>query len=116
MAKKVKLVSYLLVDTKTKAPTGLSITRDGGKFTFAWKIGDKDYEAGQTLKYRINKGAWSGAKKPGVKATSYVITPSGAPGNITRVEFQVTGKRKEYTSGKGSKLTKYIPQTSAASS
>ena len=114
--KKVKLVSYLIVDTKTTAPTGLSITRDGGKFTFAWKIGDKDYEAGQSLKYKINNGKWSDTKKPGVKATSYVITPSGSPGNIKRVEFQVTGKRKEYTSGKGSSQIKYIPKASAASS
>ena len=116
MAKKVKFVSYLIVEPKTTAPDGLTITRDGGKFTFAWKICDKDYDAGQTLKYKINNGKWSDTKKPGVKATSYVITPSGSPGNIKRVEFQVIGKRKEYTSGKGSSQTKYIPKASAASS
>ena len=44
MAKKKKttLKTILPVEVETKAPTGLSIARDGGKFTFAWKIGDKD--------------------------------------------------------------------------
>ena len=118
MAKKKKttLKTILIAEAKTTAPTGLSIARDGGKFTFAWKIGDKDYGAGQSLKYRLNNGAWSSTIKLATNATSYSITPSGSPGNIKRVEFQVLGKRKEYTSGKGSKQVKYIPKASAASS
>ena len=46
---------------KTKKPTGLSIKRDGRKFTFAWKIGDKDYGDGQQLEWRLSywkKGSW----------------------------------------------------------
>ena len=118
MAKKKKttLKTILIAETKTTAPDGLTITRDGGKFTFAWKICDKDYDGGQSLKYRINNGKWSDTKKPGVKATSYTVTPSGSPGNIKRIEFQVLGKRKEYTSGKGSKQTKYFPKASAPAS
>ena len=100
----------------TKPPTGLSITRDGGKFTFAWKIGDKDYDAGQSLRYRINNGPWSGASHLGVKATSYSLQPGGAPGNITRVDFQVLGKRKEYTTGKSNNQVKNIPRASAPAS
>ena len=115
MAKKKTTLKALIGATVTKSPTGLSITRDGGKFTFTWKIGDKDYDAGQSLKYKVNDGNWSDTKKPGTKATSYVIQPSGAPGNIKRVEFQVIGKRKTYTSGKGYAQIKYIPVASAAS-
>ena len=111
--KKTKLNNTI---TATTAPTGLSIARDGGKFTFAWKIGDKDYGAGQFLRYRINNGAWSATQKPGTTATSYVIQPSGAPGNITRIEFQVLGKRKEYTTGKGKNQVKNVPAASAPAS
>lgn len=113
---KTKLVTYLVKDVPTTAPTGLSITRDGGKFTFAWKIGDKDYDAGQSLRYRINNGPWSGAIHLGVKATSYSLQPGGAPGNITRVDFQVLGKRKEYTTGKSNNQVKNIPRASAPAS
>ena len=100
----------------TTPPDGLSITRDGGKFTFAWKICDKDYGAGQFLRYRINNGDWSATQKPGTTATSYVVQPGGAPGNITRIEFQVLGKRKEYTTGKGKKQVKNYPKASAPAS
>ena len=47
---------------KTKKPTGLSISRNGKKFTFSWKIGDKDYGNGQQLQYRLSywkKGSWT---------------------------------------------------------
>jgi hypothetical protein len=37
------LVDYRQAKTpKTKKPTGLSIKRDGRKFTFEWKIGDAE--------------------------------------------------------------------------
>ena len=46
----------------TRKPSGLSIKRSGNKFWFSWKIGDKDYGAGQNLQYRLkgrNKwGKW----------------------------------------------------------
>ena len=35
----------------TKKPKGLGITRDKQKFTFSWKIGDKDYNDGQSAYY-----------------------------------------------------------------
>lgn len=114
--KKTTLKTILIAEPGTKAPTGLSIARDGGKFTFAWKIGDKDYGAGQSLKYRLNNGAWSSTIKLATNATNYSITPSGAPGNLTRVEFQVLGKRKEYTTGKGNNQVKNYPKASAPAS
>lgn len=115
MAKKTKLNTILIAEPPTTPPDGLSITRDGGKFTFTWKICDKDYGAGQSLKYRINNGDWSATQKPSTTATSYVVEPGGAPGNIKRIEFQVLGKRKEYTTGKGKNQVKNYPKASAPS-
>lgn len=76
----------------TKKPTGLSISRDNNKFKFAWKIGDTKYDAGQWIRYKVNNGIFTGWGKIGATVTSYTIQPSGAPGNIKRVEFQVKGK------------------------
>lgn len=39
---------------KTKKPTGLGIGLASKKFTFSWKIGDKDYAKGQQLYYGIH--------------------------------------------------------------
>ena len=44
---------------KSKAPTGLSITRDGTRFTCSWKIGDENYSGGQRFWYRLQvNGSW----------------------------------------------------------
>lgn len=42
----------------TKAPTGISISRNGGVYTVSWKIGDKNYKKGQQFQYKINSGNW----------------------------------------------------------
>lgn len=46
---------------KKKAPSGLSISREGSRFTFTWKLGSKNYLA-QKFQYRLysnNKwGPW----------------------------------------------------------
>lgn len=80
--------------SKSKAPTGLLISRKGNVFTFSWKKGDSDYENGQRLWYRINGGAWV---KPSVgkKDTSYAITNAGA----ASLTFQVQGNRQKYKKG-----------------
>ena len=39
---------------KSAAPSGLSISRDGLKFTISWKIPAKKYEDGQWLWYRLH--------------------------------------------------------------
>ena len=41
---------------KSKAPSGLKITRNNNVFTCSWKRGDK-YKA-QTFQYSINGGTW----------------------------------------------------------
>lgn len=63
---------------KTKKQTGLTITRVSQKFLITWKIGDKNYGAGQTVKYR-KKGAkkWTTVSGIGKKTTSVKIDAKG---------------------------------------
>ena len=77
--------------SKSKKPSGLSVTRNGNTYKLAWKIGDADYGNGQNLWYRINNGGWA---KPsiGASATSYSITNA----NAKKIYFQVRGNRKKY--------------------
>lgn len=93
---------------KTKKPTGLSISRNGKKFTFSWKIGDKDYGNGQQLQYRLSywkKGTWSSvsigttAKTKSVEIDLTKLYPdkTNYAGSIT---FRVRGNRKQYKDGK----------------
>lgn len=81
--------------TVTIPPTGLSITRSGAAFTFAWKIGDADYGAGELFRYSVNWGPWAQVGI-GAGATSLTLTL----GNVVQVAFQVMGKRKAYTKKK----------------
>lgn len=87
---------------KTKKPSGLTITRDNGKFTASWKIGDKDYGEGQSLEYRINSGKWHGVSI-GKKTTSkqfltinfanyYPYTNT----KLTSVSVRIRGRRKNW--------------------
>ena len=80
--------------SKSKAPTGLSIARNGSRFTFSWKKGDSDYGNGQHLQYSINGGGWV---KPaiGKSATSYAVTNA----SVKTITFQVQGNRKKYKKG-----------------
>lgn len=89
-----KTKTYAVGTKFTNKPTGLSISRDNNKFNFAWKITDT-YDGGQWIRYKVNNGGFTGWGKIGAKVTSYTIQPGGAPGNITRVEFQVKGKHNK---------------------
>ena len=93
---------------KTKKPTGLTITRSGAKFTFSWKIGDKDYGNGQQLRWRLScwkSGSW---KSETVGATTKSIAVSITPADLypsktakaVSITFEVRGNRKKYKSGK----------------
>lgn len=44
---------------KTKAPTGLTISRSGNSFKCSWKCGDKNYSNGQSFRYAL-----TGMKSP----------------------------------------------------
>ena len=86
--------------SKSKKPTGLSITRDGNNMNCAWKIGDKNYSNGQQFQYSVNGGAWEKyGNHPGKTATSKQVViaagsyyPSTAK-TISKFAFRVRGNR-----------------------
>lgn len=95
---------------KSTAPSGLSIARDGLKFTISWKIPSGGYGAGQWLYYRLRtrktgntKWAWSGWKEinVGKKATSKTLSLNAnsyypvSSTLLNAVEFKVKGKREK---------------------
>lgn len=71
---------------KTKVPTGLAVSRNGGTYTFSWKCGEK-YKA-QQLEYRFN---WGGFASLGVSKgqTSAAVGAAG----VSVVSFRVRGKK-----------------------
>lgn len=92
---------------KSAAPSGLTISRDGLKFTIEWKIPSKGYGAGQWLWYRLRtkkngstKWTWGKWKKISVghKATKKTVSLDKTkyyPVTSTRlnaIEFKVKGK------------------------
>lgn len=89
----------------TVKPSGLSIARNGLKFTLSWKIADKDYGGGQQLQWRI----WTGATGAWTKWTSVPISTTATTASVSfnaanywpnknnffwGIHFWVRGKRK----------------------
>lgn len=96
--------------SKSKKPTGLSISRSGYNFTCSWKIADADYGGGQQFEY-LTKGVtgwrskWTAidcgktATSKTAKLTASTYFPySGNIGYLTGFKFRVRGNRKKYTS------------------
>ena len=99
---------------KTKKPSGLSIARDGWKFTCGWKIADEDYGGGLQFRWRSNqtkKGKWEAESNLNVKDTSRTVSLSASAffpnttKKLTTVTFEVRGKRAAVT--KDNKTTTY---------
>ena len=98
-------ITWKVSDPATKAPSGLTITREGNKFTFTWKIPSCKYEKGQQLQWRRKiSGKWEAwkvisigtsvtTKQVTVSAASFYPT-SGKTDELNQVEFRVRGKRK----------------------
>lgn len=91
---------------KTKKPTGLSITRDGNRYTFKWKIADDNYGDGQKLQYRTQGSkSWRDWQTVsiGSTTTSKTVTISKSDfypntgSYLMGVEFRVNGNRSSYT-------------------
>lgn len=96
---------------KSKKPTGLKITRNANKFTFSWKIGDKNYGDGQSLKWFLNGKEMTPSISVGNKTTEKVINlasynsknllnsyyPSSGKPTLKKISFQVRGNRDSYT-------------------
>ena len=105
----------------TKLHTGITIARNGKYFTVSWKFGDKDYGAGQTLKWQTNRDSWtkvSGVSKTtktksfSVNEDSYHPTSKGKYLDMLFIDLQ--GTRKKFTAtkkidGKNVQID-YIPQ------
>lgn len=96
-----------MANPTTKAPSGLTIKRDGLRFVFNWKISDTDYANGQQFKYRYRTGKWSAWENVNIatNTVSKAITFPTAdywPNKkkfLFDVEFAVRGRRKPTTSG-----------------
>ena len=92
----------------TKKPNGITIARDGGlKFVVSWKVTDRDYSAGQQVRYRVKKKngkttAWTIANvASNFQTKGFSLTASNwAPNSgqvIDQIEVQVRGKRANTT-------------------
>lgn len=89
---------------KSTAPSGLSIARDGLKFTLTWKIPAAKYGAGQWVSWRILRGSakkvWSNwtaisVSKTATKASFTLDASKFYPQTsvkVAKVEFIVKGK------------------------
>lgn len=98
----------IIIDTTTKPPSGLSITRDGNSFKCDWKISDGDYSEGQGFAHYI--GNWDGKWiHSNIGTTTTSKTVSFSINNFypytNRVmnyfKFTVRGNRAGYTENGG---------------
>lgn len=83
----------------TKKPTGLTVSRDGSKFTFSWKIADSNYDAGVNIaasnrKKRIYKGKLVDGPKCTKKTFNINLDTS-----FSGLSFAVQGRRKNDDKG-----------------
>ena len=108
----------LAYDYQTKKPTGHKITRSGNRFTFSWKIGDKDYNNGQSLQWRVNSGAWTN-ESVSASATSKSVTinfnhyaPNDMSPLLKKIEFRVKGSRAAFTKETTKYIKHYLPTPS----
>ena len=115
MAEKITRIFNIAKSYKTDKPTGLSITRNGEKFTLSWKCGDKNYDDAQLVQWRVNDGKWHEINPKKKTATSVSLTfgnyyPAEEK-KLKTLEFRVRGARdawtktvtKKETTGKGNK-------------
>ena len=113
-----------IVVGKTKKPTGLTITRKGNKFTFAWTCATENYGAGQNLEYRTRKlngtdwRAWETIGATPTIRSKYVeldfgnFLPFNTSAGLTGIEFRVRGMRQAYDETKDGKTIHHVPDWS----
>ena len=99
----------------TTIPAGLTIARNGMKFTFGWKITAKDHDGGQQIQWRTNltaPGKWLPSNTASLpitnRATSKTVTltmddywPNPEKKFLETVSFRIRGKRAPYEEGTG---------------
>ena len=84
----------------SKKPTGITISRNAGKYAVSWKCGDKNYGSGQQFQYRINGGKWTsksvsaGARSATVSVNLNNYCPYKEVEFVT-LEVRIRGKKKK---------------------
>lgn len=84
----------------TKKPTGLTLSRDKGKFTFSWKIADADYKDGVNIAFSNwkKKPIYKGKLIDGPTVTKKTFNLD-LDTSFKGVSFSVQGKRKKDDNG-----------------
>lgn len=112
------------VKETTKAPTGITITRNNEVLTVTWKIAGRDYGKGQYFQQLINTGknsSWTPAKNTniGIRAYSKAVTvkktsfyPYKGKPILKSVGVRIKGHQKDYTTGSGKKKRKHVMSAS----
>ena len=76
------------MSSKSKAPTGLKLTRNGNKFTAKWKIAAKDYSDGQGFRWRTHwKKTTNGKTATGVSSWYTESVKKTATKHSFKVDF-----------------------------
>lgn len=97
----------------TRKPVGITIKRNGSGFQITWKIGDRNYGAGQTFQYRINpKAKWSTVAigytstktQIVVNANNYYPTTKN---KLDKIYVRIRGKRHSWTEDVDNKTYQY---------
>ena len=108
----------------TKAPTGVTISRNGGTYTASWKCGDKNYDKGQQFQYRINGGGWislsvavkARSKAVGISMANYYPAKNAY---FVTLSVRIRGKKKKKKSTWSAWTTKtytnYVPNVPSLS-
>lgn len=92
--------------TKTKAPTGLTISRNGNSFKCSWKCADKNYNDGQGFRYLLTgmKARASLSIGKGDRSKALTINPNNyypkTTKYLTKVTFDVRGNCAKYKKNK----------------
>lgn len=112
------------VKETTKAPTGITITRNNEVLTVTWKIAGRDYGKGQYFQQLINTGkksSWTPAKNTniGIRAYSKAVIvkktsfyPYKGKPILKSVGVRIKGHQKDYTTGSGKKKRKHVMSAS----
>jgi len=91
---------------KTKAPTGLSLSRKDNSFTCSWKAGDTNYDGGQRFWYRLDEGKYTSwvelSVLPNDRSITFTISNMyskyhpNTDKKLLGIQFCVRGKKSGY--------------------
>ena len=97
----------------TRKPVGITIKRNGSGFQITWKIGDRNYGAGQTFQYRINpKARWSTVAVGYTSTKTQIVVNSSnyyptTKNKLDKIYVRIRGKRHAWTEDVNGKTIQY---------